>query len=63
MSSLDEFLAAEMSEGVKDSSGQFTLAPEKAIEKLAAFQLPGESSWVGKVIQAAVTAGFSELKL
>ena len=62
-SALEEFLASEVAEGVKDSSGQFSLTREKALEKLAAFQLPGEHSWVLKVVQSAVAADCTALHI
>ncbi len=60
-SELDDFLRAHIDEGSKDSSGRFTLSREKALEKLAAYQLQGGQSWVLKVIQAVVASGASEL--
>ncbi|MBS2033936.1 hypothetical protein JST97_03060 [bacterium] len=63
MLELDDFLALETSQGVFDSSGQFSLSREKALEKLAAFQLPGEMDWLLKVVQAAVRADFLEIDL
>lgn len=62
-SELEEFLRSQLEEGAKDSSGQFTLSREKALEKLAAYQLQGGQSWVLKVIQAVVTSGAPELVL
>ena len=62
-SPLDELLAAQVSEAQLDSSGAFTLSREKALEKLAEFQLPGPASWVSKVIQAAVAANWSEIRI
>ncbi len=63
MSELDDFLAREIALGQLQSSGHFTLTREKALEKLAAFQLPNENAWVLKVVQAAVLGGFSELNV
>jgi hypothetical protein len=48
-------------EGIKDSSGTFTIAKEKALEKMAAFRLISESAWILKVIQAAVVSNCSEI--
>jgi len=53
-SELEQFLQQQVQEGCLDSSGEFTLAREKALEKLAAFQLPRSTSWVLKVVQSAV---------
>lgn len=63
MSELDDFLAREIAQGELQSSGQFTLTREKALEKLAAFQLPNENAWVLKVVQAAVLGGYSQLNV
>lgn len=62
-SELEDFLRSQIEEGAKDSSGHFTLSREKALEKLAAYQLQGGQSWVLKVIQAVVAAGASELSI
>lgn len=61
LSELEEFLRSQLDEGSKHSSGQFTLSREKALEKLAAYQLQGGQTWVLKVIQAVVTSGAPEL--
>lgn len=50
---LKAFLAQQSEEGELDSQGAFTIATEKALEKLSYFALPHESDWVLKVIQAA----------
>ena len=60
-SELEEFLRTQLDEGAKDSSGQFTISREKALEKLAAYQLQGGQSWVLKIIQAVVCSGAGEL--
>ncbi|MCW5871526.1 MAG: hypothetical protein KIS61_30010, partial [Candidatus Eremiobacteraeota bacterium] len=60
-SELEEFLRAQVDEGAKDSSGQFTLSREKALEKLAAYQLQGGHAWVLKIVQAVVASGASQL--
>lgn len=52
-----------LAEALPHSSGQFTIAREKALEKLALFRLPSESYWCLKIVQAAVAAGASEIKL
>ena len=61
LSDLERYLQNEISQGCKDSSGEFTLCGEKAVEKLAAFQLPGEHTWVLKFVQAAVVSGCRHL--
>jgi hypothetical protein len=63
LSELENFLKEQQAEGVLDSQGKFTLAREKALEKLAAFQLPRETAWVLKVVQAAVRCGAPELDI
>lgn len=63
MSELESFLHAQLAEGTLNSSGQFTLAREKALEKMAAFQLPRETAWVLKIIQAAVLSGATQLNI
>lgn len=62
-SELEEFLHAHLSEAVRDSSGRFQLAREKALEKLATFQLPRESAWVLKVLQAVYASGAPALSI
>ncbi|MFN8608233.1 MAG: hypothetical protein U0931_11925 [Vulcanimicrobiota bacterium] len=62
-SELEELLRAEIGEGVRDSSGTFTISREKALEKLAAFRLPRESAWVLKIVQAAVASSCTQLDI
>ena len=50
---LKAFLAEQTLEGSVESEGAFTIAADKAMEKLSYFALPHESDWVLKVIQAA----------
>lgn len=51
---LQAFLAEQRSEGVQEASeGSFTVSREKALTKLANYALPGEYSWVLKIVQAA----------
>ena len=59
VSELEKFLQDQVGEGQHDSAGKFTLARGKALEKLAAFQLPRETAWVSKLVQAAVAGGSS----
>lgn len=58
-SELEKFLLEQVGEGQHDSAGKFTLARGKALEKLANFQLPRETAWVSKLVQAAVAGGSS----
>ncbi|MBS2036276.1 hypothetical protein JST97_14895 [bacterium] len=60
-SELEEFLQTQLQDAQKDSSGSFTLSREKALEKLAAFQLQGAQSWLLKIVQAVVVARAEEL--
>jgi hypothetical protein len=54
MKDLDTFLK-EQQAGLFDSSGQFTIAADKALEKLAHSQLPKLSFWILKVMQFATS--------
>lgn len=56
-SELEQFLQSRQSEGTADSRGEFTLARDEALAKLAQFQLPYESAWVVKLVQAIVAGG------
>ncbi len=56
-SELENFLKEQQAEGVLESQGKFTMAREKALEKLAAFQLPRDTAWILKIVQAAVRCG------
>ena len=46
------FLQEARAEGQQDSEGNFTIAQDKALDKLAHFSLAGEYDWVLKVVQA-----------
>lgn len=50
---LGQFLEQARAEGDQDSEGSFTIAQDKALDKLAHFSLPGEYDWVLKVVQSA----------
>lgn len=50
---LKAFLADQAGEGRVDSQGSFTVAREKALQKLAHFALPESYDWVLKLVQAA----------
>ena len=39
--------------GQAESSGKFTIAADKALDKLARFQLPAPQAWLAKLFQAA----------
>lgn len=55
-SDLEQFLQQLTASGTSQGEGQFTLAREKALEKLAEFQLPFEGAWSVKVIQSLVAS-------
>lgn len=50
---LKAFLEQQTMQGTVDSEGSFTVAREKALQKLNSFALPGEFDWVLKIVQAA----------
>lgn len=56
-SQLDSFLSSQRAEGVVVNEGAFTLARDKALLKLANFQLPFKGAWAVKVFQATVAFG------
>lgn len=56
-SQLENFINSQRHEGQILNEGVFTLAREKALEKLAGYQLPFEGAWAVKTIQAAVSGG------
>jgi hypothetical protein len=63
---LQRYLQEQGQAGRQEDEGVFTLNEEQALRKLANFQLPFETAWILKVVQAAVRAGFSskiEIKL
>ena len=62
MKDLDSFLK-EQEVGAIDSTGEFTIAADKALEKLAHSQLPDPSYWVLKVVQAATCLGADQLEV
>ena len=63
MSELDRYLDSQFGEATLDSSGYFTVDRQKALEKLAQFQLPSEHHWALKVVQAAVAFGAPGLEV
>ncbi len=60
---LAEFLGQQSAAGSFDSIGQFTIAVDKAAQKLARFTLPRDEAWVQKLIQAAVGWRVRELAI
>ena len=59
-SQLDQFLSSQAESGeVLESRQSFTLAREKALQKIAEYQLPFSNAWVVKLVQCAV-AGQTE---
>lgn len=61
LSDLDRLLLEQVEEARLHSAGSFTISGEKALEKLAAFQLPRETAWASKLVQAAVVGGARSL--
>lgn len=55
-SELEAYLKGQLGEAAYESAGQFTLAREQALQKLASFQLPDPNWWILKVVQAAVAS-------
>lgn len=55
-----DFLHAQREEGSTESEGSFTVAREKAVVKMAEFQLPFAEAWAIKVVQAVVAQGGAE---
>lgn len=63
MDDIDGFLASQRESGQIDSEGVFTIALEKARQKLGQFQLEDPSFYLLKVVQAAVGAGTSRIEV
>lgn len=57
ISELERFLQSQSSQGEQQGEGSFTLARDKALQKLAGFQLPFSGAWAVKLLQAAVASG------
>ena len=53
----DQFLEQQTESGEALSEGSFSISLEKAVEKLARFQMPFEGAWALKIIQSAVSSG------
>ncbi len=53
---IESFVQARAAQGQRHSQGVFTLAPEVALKLLAEAQLPRPSTWVLKIVQAAVAS-------
>lgn len=60
MTHLDDILNFD-GDGTYDSSGEFTLSPSKALEKLAPYQLPEQGLWVAKLVQSSVRYGAARI--
>jgi hypothetical protein len=56
MSSLDQFLKSQASEGRKDSVGEFTVDMARGTEKFRRYQMADPAFYVLKLVQAAVLA-------
>ena len=53
---IEQYLREQSQQGHTDSIGAFTIAADKAMAKLAEFQLPRTSAWLLKMVQAGVLA-------
>ena len=51
---IESFLAEQADYGEVESVGSFTVSGERAVAKLAEFQLPRPSAWILKMVQAGV---------
>lgn len=51
---LEQYLKLNQVEGQQESSGEFTLERNKALKKLAGFQLPYKHAWAVKLVQSMV---------
>jgi len=60
---LEAYLVGYADEGELDSSGKFTMDRDKALAKLAQFQLPGDHHWAFKIVQAVVAGGARTLDI
>lgn len=56
-SELEIYLRSHAGEGELSSQGEFTIAREQALRKIATFQLPFDGAWAVKLIQAIVAGG------
>lgn len=53
---IEQYLREQSQEGRTDSVGAFTISADKAVAKLAEYQLPRTSAWLLKMVQAGVLA-------
>jgi hypothetical protein len=60
---LEDLIADLSDDGVLESSGSFTLDPEKAEEKLRNFALPSPHDYILKIIQCAVASGSPVIRI
>ncbi len=60
---IEEFLAAQQESGQVESEGGFTVAVEKARQKLGKFQLEHPGFYLLKVVQAAVWGGATRIDI
>lgn len=60
---IEDFLTAQKESGQVESQGGFTIAVEKARQKLGKFQLDDPGFYLLKVIQAAVWGGASRIEI
>jgi hypothetical protein len=60
---IDRVLGELETQGQLDSSGSFTLSPEKFMENMAAYQFVRPYQWASKIVQAAVSSGATAISL
>lgn len=63
MSSIDSYLNKLSEEGGEKESLDFTLDEARALQKLSQSQLPDQSLWIVKMVQAAVSGEASEVDI
>lgn len=60
---IELFLQEQAQDGQQDSEGSFTVSGDRALKKLAEYQLPRTSAWILKMVQAGVAAGAESLRV
>lgn len=60
---IGSFLAQQHAVGQVIDEGQFTIAHDKALQKLAKFALPRDTAWALKAVQAAVSWGATAIEI
>lgn len=60
---LESFLQSQKADGRLEEAGHFTLHKEKALQKIAQYNLPYPDAWALRVAQASVLSGADRLKV